>query len=268
MFHGDGYVNGGREFVCYVGFDTPTKDGNTKWYACACCPPNVTRLIGSIGKYAYGEKNDTVYCHLFAAGKADFSNGMSIECTTDYPYGMSVKYKATGIGRLTVRIPKWSRKNLIRINGSDISPTLESDYQYIDVNGMTEVELILDGNPRFVRASGKIPRLTGMAALMRGPLVYCFEGADNGSVRELRIKRSVAPEVHEFEPQLLGGSVKLIASAYRVRDRQEGSSLTRSSTASWRFPSSTRRAMRSLLHGRRKPRSTSRAGAALLLLMV
>ena len=71
---------------------------------------------------AYGEKNDTVYCHLFAAGKADFSNGMSIECTTDYPYGMSVKYKATGIGRLTVRIPKWSRKNLIRINGSDISP--------------------------------------------------------------------------------------------------------------------------------------------------
>ena len=56
MFHGDGYVNGGREFVCYVGFDTPTKDENTKWYACACCPPNVTRLIGSIGKYAYGEK--------------------------------------------------------------------------------------------------------------------------------------------------------------------------------------------------------------------
>lgn len=74
MFHGDGYVNGGREFVCYVGFDTPTKDENTKWYACACCPPNVTRLIGPIGKYAYGEKNDTVYCHLFAAGKADFSN--------------------------------------------------------------------------------------------------------------------------------------------------------------------------------------------------
>ena len=145
---------------------------------------------------------------------------MSIECTTDYHYGMSVKYKATGIGRLAVRIPKWNRKNLIRINGSDISPTLESDYQYIDVNGMTEVELILDGNPRFVRASGKIPRLTGMAALMRGPLVYCFEGADNGSVRELRIKRSVAPEVHEFEPQLLGGYVKLIASAYRVRDQQ------------------------------------------------
>lgn len=33
VFHGDGYVNGGREFVCYVGFDTPTKDENTAFYA-------------------------------------------------------------------------------------------------------------------------------------------------------------------------------------------------------------------------------------------
>lgn len=189
-----------------------------KWYACACCPPNVARLIGSIGKYAYGEKNDTVYCHLFAAGKADFSNGMLLECTTDYPYGMSVKYKVIGIGRLAVRIPKWSRRNTLRINGSDVSPAPENGYQYIDVNGMAEVELILDGNPRFVRASGKVPRLTGMTALMRGPLVYCFEGADNGSVRDLRIDRSVTPEVHEFEPELLGGSVRLTASAYRVSD--------------------------------------------------
>lgn len=190
----------------------------SKWYACACCPPNVARLIGSIGKYAYGEKNDTVYCHLFAAGKADFSNGMLLECTTDYPYGMAVKYKVIGIGRLAVRIPKWSRRNTLRINGSDVSPAPENGYQYIDVNGMAEVELILDGNPRFVRASGKVPRLTGMTALMRGPLVYCFEGADNGSVRDLRIDRSVTPEVHEFEPELLGGSVRLTASAYRISD--------------------------------------------------
>lgn len=189
-----------------------------KWYACACCPPNVARLIGSIGKYAYGEKNDTVYCHLFAAGKADFSNGMLLECTTDYPYGMAVKYKVIGIGRLAVRIPKWSRRNTLRINGSDVSPAPENGYQYIDVNGMAEVELILDGNPRFVRASGKVPRLTGMTALMRGPLVYCFEGADNGSVRDLRIDRSVTPELHEFEPELLGGSVRLTASAYRISD--------------------------------------------------
>ena len=30
------------------------------WYACACCPPNVSRLISSFGKYAYGE-NDVFF---------------------------------------------------------------------------------------------------------------------------------------------------------------------------------------------------------------
>lgn len=33
VFHGDGYVNGGREFVCYVGFDTPTEDDSTAFFA-------------------------------------------------------------------------------------------------------------------------------------------------------------------------------------------------------------------------------------------
>ena len=33
VFHGDGYVNGGREFVCYVGFDTPTEDESTAFFA-------------------------------------------------------------------------------------------------------------------------------------------------------------------------------------------------------------------------------------------
>ena len=39
----------------------PSRPG---WYACACCPPNVARLIGSIGKYAYSESGDTAICML------------------------------------------------------------------------------------------------------------------------------------------------------------------------------------------------------------
>ncbi len=33
VFHGDGYINGGREFVCYVGFDTPIEDEDSAFYA-------------------------------------------------------------------------------------------------------------------------------------------------------------------------------------------------------------------------------------------
>lgn len=192
-----------------------------QWYACACCPPNVARLIGSIGKYAYGENGDTVYCHLFAAGKVDFSNGMFLECTTDYPYGMSVKYTVSGNGKLAVRVPKWSREYTLRVNGAEVPAAPENGYLYVDVSGNAEVELLLDGTPTFVRASGKVPRLSGMTALMRGPLVYCFEGADNGSVRELRLDRSAVPVVSEIEPELLGGTVTLTAKAFRSEDCEE-----------------------------------------------
>lgn len=192
-----------------------------QWYACACCPPNVARLVGSIGKYAYGEKDGTAYCHLFAAGKVEFSNGLSLECRTDYPYEMAVRYSVTGSGRLAVRIPKWSRNHTLRVDGSEVTVLSENGYFYLTVNGRAEVELTLDGEPRYVRASCKVPRLTGMTALMRGPLVYCFEGADNVSVRDLRLDRSAVPAVGEFEPELLGGTVRLTAKAYRASDCEE-----------------------------------------------
>lgn len=189
-----------------------------KWYACACCPPNAARLIGSIGKYAYGEKGDTVYCHLFASGKVSFSNGMKLECTTSYPYDMTIKYTVSGSGKVAVRIPKQSRKFSLIVNGKITSAIPENGYIYIDADEKTEIELSLDGTPRFVRASNKVPRLTGMTALMRGPLVYCFEGADNDDVRSIRLDRSQPPAVGEFEPQLLGGTVKLTAKAFRAED--------------------------------------------------
>lgn len=192
-----------------------------KWYTCACCPPNVARLIGSVGKYAYGESADTAYCHLYAAGKVGFSNGISLECSTDYPYDMTVRYTVAGNGRLAVRIPKWSKTYTLKQDGRELAAAPKDGYAYIEISGKTEIELLLDGTPAFVRATCKVPRLSGMAAIMRGPLVYCFEGADNGSVRELRLDRSAVPTVGEFDPALLGGTVALTAKAARSTDCDE-----------------------------------------------
>ena len=134
---------------------------------------------------------------------------------------MSVKYTVSGNGKLAVRVPKWSREYTLRVNGAEVPAAPENGYLYVDVSGNAEVELLLDGTPTFVRASGKVPRLSGMTALMRGPLVYCFEGADNGSVRELRLDRSAVPAVSEIEPELLGGTVTLTAKAFRSEDCEE-----------------------------------------------
>ncbi len=40
-----------------------------KWFGCACCPPNIARLLSSIGSYAYTETDDTLYVHLYLGGR-------------------------------------------------------------------------------------------------------------------------------------------------------------------------------------------------------
>lgn len=190
-----------------------------EWYACACCPPNAARLIASFGKYAYGESSDTAYCHLFAAGKVSFENGMSLTCETEYPYGFTVKYNISGGGRLAVRIPHWSKSFTVKVNGTPRSAVPDDGYIYLPVSDGDEITLTLDGTPRFVYASPRIPRLSGTAALCRGPLVYCFEGADNdGDVLSLTVGTDQKAEISEYEPDLLGGTSKLFVSAMRISD--------------------------------------------------
>ena len=131
---------------------------------------------------------------------------------------MSVKYYVKGSGRLAVRIPKWSGSYTIKRGGNKLAVKPENGYAYIDINGSAEIELCLDGTPVFVRATSRVPRLAGMTALMRGPLVYCFEGADNGSVRDILIDKNSVPAVGEWEPSLLGGTIRLTAKAFRMSD--------------------------------------------------
>ena len=149
------------------------------WYACACCPPNVARLISSFGKYAYGENEDTAYCHLFAAGKVEFNNGIKLTCETNYPYDFTVTYKIEKGGKIAVRIPGWSKEYTLTHNGNIVNGT-ENGYAFITVSDGDTIVLTLDSTPRYIYASPKIPELTGCTAVFRGPLVYCFEGADNG----------------------------------------------------------------------------------------
>ena len=190
-----------------------------KWYQCACCPPNVARLIESFGKYAYGENESTSFCHMIASGKVVFKNGMTLECETDYPHGMNVKYTVKGNGKLAVHIPGWSKDFSVAVNGRPVHPGLDNGYIYIDINGSSVIEIKLDDAPHFVYASSRIPRAAGMVSLRRGPLVYCFEGVDNGSVKTLRIDRDYAPVVSSYSAELQADTLSV--KALRENDSEE-----------------------------------------------
>lgn len=192
-----------------------------KWYACACCPPNVARLITSFGCYAYGENSDMSFCHLYADGEVKFENGMELICRTDYPYDMTVNYSVVKGGRLAVRIPGWSDTFTLVQNGEKLDIKQINGYVILAVKDGDEVQLTLSDTPHFVYPSVKIPAVSGMAAIRRGPLVYCFEDADNGNVLSLALKRGGKITVCEPDTDEPDGITRLKVEAVRFEDNNK-----------------------------------------------
>lgn len=188
------------------------------WYTCACCPPNVARLIMSLGKYAYGENETTCFCHLFAAGEVEFKNGMKIRCDTEFPYGFSVDYEIINGGKeLSVRIPDWSRNIIILKNGTPAEFTEANGYAYLGTLESGDViRVLLDDSVKFVYPSAKIAADSGFAAIQRGALVYCFEGTDNGDVISLSLSNKGGFSIGVFDENLLNGTVKIEAQGFRT----------------------------------------------------
>ncbi len=199
--------------------DLPERSG---WHTCACCPPNVARLIASFGKYAYGESEDTSYCHLFADGEAAFANGLKLTCRTGYPYDFTIAYSVTeGEGSVAIRIPRWSKSWTLSKNGTVITPEVVKGYVYIPVASGDQLLLKLDETAEYRYPSTRIPAISGMISLCRGPLVYCFEGVDNGGdVVGLRLTGET-PMVLPYEENLLGGTVRIRARAVRLTESDE-----------------------------------------------
>ena len=72
--------------------------------------------------------------------------------------------------------------------------------------------LHLELKPRRVYADPRVKADAGCVALMRGPVVYAFEGVDNGEdLAACRIPREAPLEAMPFDPDLLGGIIPLRA---------------------------------------------------------
>ena len=60
-----------------------------KWFGCACCPPNIARLLSSIGSYAYSLKENTIFMHLYMGGEISTNlsnNDVIFNVETEYPW--------------------------------------------------------------------------------------------------------------------------------------------------------------------------------------
>ena len=160
------------------------------WFGCSCCPPNIARLLASLGGYVYSEALDAIYVHLYISGTARCrlgATGVTVRQESRYPWDgnirLAVEPDRQATFDLALRIPGWCRTARIRVNGDtiDISGALRGGYAYIRRHWRRGdiVELELDMPIERVYAHPAVRQAAGCVALQRGPIVYCLEGVDN-----------------------------------------------------------------------------------------
>ena len=144
-------------------------------FECSCCPPNLNRLLASLGNYVYGTEGDTLFVNQFLSSKME-NEGISCTQKTNYPHNGCVKLQVTGAKRVAVRIPAWCDK--FTLNKPYV---MQNGYAVVENDGIEEIILGLDVSPRYVWADPRVLRDVGKVCVMRGPVVYCAEGVDNGA---------------------------------------------------------------------------------------
>ncbi len=187
------------------------------WFGCACCPPNVARLIAQVGGYFYATSSDGLWVKLYAASSAKIKVGaceVELVQETDYPWSgvvkLTVNPSSPAAFDVNLRIPGWCKGAKVAVNGEAVEASPgENGYVKLHREWRRSDMVSLD-MPMPVRRIVAHPRVStdaGRVALQRGPVVYCLEGVDNGgSVRDIALPRETKLEA-SFEKDLLGGVV-------------------------------------------------------------
>ena len=92
-----------------------------EWFTCACCPPNVTRLLGYIGGYLWSstvdeeKKSVNVNVHMYSSAKLSIPVGkqtIELEQKSNWPWEGNIDFSLRGAldvaTTIKLRIPAWA----------------------------------------------------------------------------------------------------------------------------------------------------------------
>ena len=159
-----------------------------KVFGCSCCPPNLNRVLSSLGQYFYAWEDGTVWVNQF--GDSTFAaDGMKVTQATAYPLNGEITITAEGTKTLYVRIPDWC-------------PAFTADRDYVMEKGYAKfagdgvIHITFTMVPTLMQAAVGVYKNLDKAVLQYGPLVYCAEGIDHdGDVHSLYFNTD-ATEAH------------------------------------------------------------------------
>jgi DUF1680 family protein len=160
-----------------------------RWFGCACCPPNIARVLTSLGHYIYTPREDALYINLYVGNSAEVAVGdetLRLRISGEFPWQEKVTIAIDSAQpvqhTLALRLPDWCDAPQVSLNGVPVTSEARKGYLHINRRWLEGDTLTLTfpmpvrrvyGNPLVRHVAGKV-------AIQRGPLVYCLEQADNG----------------------------------------------------------------------------------------
>jgi uncharacterized protein len=156
------------------------------WFDVSCCPPNVARMLASLGGYLATVDADGLQIHQYAPSeiRTHLPDGRHVEVDieTAYPQSGTVRVRVKGDERrpwtLTLRVPSWATGAQVTVDG-ETRPVATGTVTVTRTFGIDDVvELELPVAPRFTRPDSRIDAVRGCVAVERGPEVLCIESLD------------------------------------------------------------------------------------------
>lgn len=208
------YVNPLQVREGYEGANEADKAARrTPWFRCACCPPNVMRLLASLPHYMASRDAEGLQLHQYATGVYEAGGGR-VRVETGYPWVGRVTVTVEEAPEdtdwtLAVRIPSWCT-DFTATAPDDASPAVPSPgwlrlrRRWSPGDALT---VDLDLSARLTGPDPRVDAVRGCVAIERGPLVHCLEGVDQRPgfpFDELTLPEG-ARLTARHEPDLLGG---------------------------------------------------------------
>ena len=197
------------------------------WYDTTCCPPNLERTFASLSGYFYSTSVDGVYVHLYDNSEMNWhlhdGTRLTIEQKTNYPWSgeirMTVSPATPSEFVVYVRIPGWSTKNVVKVNGREFGGAKAGEYLAIRRQWAANdtIDLNFDMTTHLLKANPAVTEDRGRVAFQRGPIVFCMEHIDqkdhapgiNLADYTVRLDGTTTAQ---FEPSLLDGVMVLDSS--------------------------------------------------------
>lgn len=218
----------GTEYFYDNPLESRANHARKPWFDCACCPPNIARMIGRVGDYTLAATEQALWINLPISCEFEtVVKGVKVtgKIDSDYPWSgaftLSLEVTKPVEFELRIRLPEWSEEIETDVPGLTDEADYDSGYAVFKKVWKSGDTARVDFSmlPTFLEANPLVRDNLGRVAVQRGPFIYCAEEDDDNKFAPQLFSIDTSAELEEKKS---GDGVSLVAKGFREVDDEGG----------------------------------------------